>query len=342
MIRKIGYFMIFPAILAGIMGASRAGKLPSFSGATLWLNSPPLVAADLHGKVVVVEFWTYTCINWRRTLPYVRTWAEKYKDQGLVVIGVHTPEFGFERDADNVRWAIKDMNIGFPVAMDNNYSIWRAFDNQYWPALYFVDAKGNIRHHQFGEGSYDQSEKMIQQLLKEAGARGVSEEPTPVGTVGAEVAADWGHLGSGENYLGFERTANFASPGGALPKKRQVYVAPARPRLNEWGLVGEWTMGAELDELIGTTGRVVYRFHARDVNLIMGPAAKGHTIRFRVLIDGKEPGDAHGVDCDARGNGMVTDQRMYQLIRQPGAIADRDFVIEFLGPGVEIFDFTFG
>lgn len=342
MLKKIGYFMIIPALLAGILGASRAGRLPSFSGATLWLNSPPLAAADLRGKVVVVEFWTYTCINWRRTLPYVRVWADKYKDKGLVVIGVHTPEFGFERDADNVRWAIKDMNIGFPVAMDNNYAIWRAFDNQYWPALYFVDAKGNIRHHQFGEGSYEQSEKVIQQLLIEAGATGVSTQPTPVETIGVEVAADWGHLGSGENYLGFERTANFSSPGGAVPNKRQAYVAPARLRLNQWALAGDWSMGAESDVANAKGGRVVYRFHARDVNLIMGAAAKGATVRFRVLIDGKEPGDAHGGDVDARGNGTVTGQRMYQLIRQPGTIVDREFVIEFLEPGVEVFDFTFG
>lgn len=363
MLKKIGYFMIFPALLAGIMGAvvepardrratkqlkpmaiptPREGRLPSFSGATLWLNSPPLAATDLRGKVVLVEFWTYTCINWRRTLPYVRAWAEKYKDKGLVVIGVHTPEFGFERNAENVRWAIKDMNIGFPVAMDNNYAIWRAWDNQYWPALYFIDAKGNIRHHQFGEGSYDQSEKVIQQLLTEAGATGVSEGPTAVGTAGAEVAADWGHLGSAENYLGFERTTNFASPGGAGPNKRQVYVAPARLRLNEWALAGDWTMGAESAVLNAKTGRVVYRFHARDVNLIMGPAAKGHSVGFRVLIDGKAPGEARGVDVDVQGNGLVTEQRMYQLIRQPGVLGDREFVIEFPEPGVEVFDFTFG
>ncbi|HVU99651.1 MAG TPA: thioredoxin family protein [Puia sp.] len=363
MLKKIGYYMIFPALLAGIMGAAvepprdkrgtkqlkpmaiptpREGRLPSFSGATLWLNSQPLTAADVRGKVVLVEFWTYTCINWRRTLPYVRTWADRYKDKGLVVIGVHTPEFGFEKNADNVRWAIKDMDIDFPVAMDNNYTIWRAFNNQYWPALYFIDARGDIRHHQFGEGSYEQSEKVIQQLLREAGASGVSELPTPVETVGAEVAADWGHLGSGENYLGFERTSNFASPGGAEPNRRQVYVAPARLRLNEWALAGDWSMGTESDVLNGKTGRVVYRFHARDVNLIMGPAAKGHSVGYRVLIDGKEPGDAHGVDVDARGNGKVTGQRMYQLIRQREAIADREFAIEFLGPGVEVFDFTFG
>lgn len=354
--------MIFPALLAGILGAvvepardKRATKqlkpvairtpkeikLPSFSGATLWLNSPPLAPADLRGKVIVVEFWTYTCINWRRTLPYVRAWAGKYKEQGLVVIGVHTPEFGFEKDADNVRWAIKDMNIGFPVAMDNNYAIWRAFDNQYWPALYFIDANGKIRHHQFGEGSYEQSEKVIQQLLTEAGVKGVSTVPSTVETPGAELAADWGHLGSGENYLGFERTTNFVSPGGEL-NRRKVYAAPARLRLNEWGVAGDWTLGAESNVLNAAGGRLVYRFHARDVNLIMGPAVRGQTVRFRVLIDGKEPGNAHGVDVDVSGSGMVTEQRMYQLIREPGVVADRDLVIEFLEPGVAVFDFTFG
>jgi thiol-disulfide isomerase/thioredoxin len=346
MLKKIGYTMIFPALLAGLMGASiktpQDSKLPSFSGATLWLNSSPLAAADLRGKVVVVEFWTYTCINWRRTLPYVRAWADKYKEQGLVVIGVHTPEFSFEKNVDNVRWALKDMNISFPVAMDNNYAVWRAFDNQYWPAIYFIDAKGKIRHHQFGEGSYEQSEKVIQQLLTEAGVKGVSAVPATVETPGAELAADWGHLGSGENYLGFERTVNFASPGGAAPNKRQAYVFPARLRLNEWGLAGDWTLGAEAAVLNAGSGRLVYRFHARDVNLIMGPATRGASVKFRVSIDGKEPGDAHGGDIDARGNGVVTEQRMYQLIRQPGLIADRDFVIEFSEPGVAVFDFTFG
>jgi thiol-disulfide isomerase/thioredoxin len=315
---------------------------PSFSGATLWLNTPPLTAAGLHGKVVLVEFWTYTCINWRRTLPYVRAWAERYKDQGLVVIGVHTPEFSFEKDADNVRWAIKDMSIGFPVAMDNNYAIWKAFDNQYWPALYFIDAKGKIRHHQFGEGSYEQSERVIQQLLTEAGAKGVSTLPANVETAGAEVAADWGHLGSGENFLGLERITNFSSPGGAEANRPHAYIAPARLRLNEWALSGNWTMGPEAIVLNSGNGRVLYRFHARDVNLIMGPAKRGGTVRYRVLIDGKEPGEGHGVDVDAQGNGTITEQRMYQLIRQPGPVIDREFAIEFPEPGAVLFDFTFG
>jgi thiol-disulfide isomerase/thioredoxin len=316
--------------------------MPSFRGATQWFNSLPLMDADLKGKVVLVEFWTYTCINWRRTLPYVRVWADKYKEQGLVVVGVHTPEFSFEKDAQNVQWALKDMQINFPVAMDNNYGIWNAFENQYWPAMYFIDAKGNIRHHQFGEGNYEQSEKVIQQLLRESGAK---EVPTDIGGIvpaGAEVAADWSTLGSPENYLGFERTANFASPGGAINNQAQHYVAPDKLRLNQWALSGNWTMGQEGDVLNLGGGKLVYRFRARDVNLIMGPAAPGATVRFRVMIDGRPVGDAHGVEVDEQGNGKVIGQRMYQLVRQKGPVAEREVTIEFLDPGVAVFDFTFG
>ena len=342
MLKKLSY-MILAVLFAGIIGAvPRKDRLPSLSGATQWLNSQPLSATDLHGKVVLVEFWTYTCINWRRTLPYVRAWAEKYKDQGLVVIGVHTPEFSFEKDVDNVRWAVKDMKIGFPIAMDNNYAVWGAFRNQYWPALYFADAKGNIRHHQFGEGNYDQSDKVIQQLLTEAGVSGVSHELVSVDPTGAEAAADQSTLGSFENYLNYERTADFASPGGAKADRRHLYAGPAKLRLNEWALSGNWTMGREANVLNEGNGRIVYRFHARDVNLIMGPAAPGTSLRFRVLIDGKAPVAAQGVDVDSQGNGTVTEQRMYQLIRQPAPITDREFEIEFLDPGIEVFDFTFG
>jgi thiol-disulfide isomerase/thioredoxin len=342
MLKKLSY-MILTALLAGITGAMPGkDRLPSLSGATQWLNSQPLSAANLHGKVVLIEFWTYTCINWRRTLPYVRTWAEKYKDQGLVVIGVHTPEFSFEKEVDNVRWAVKDMKIGFPVAMDNNYAVWDAFRNQYWPALYFVDAKGYIRHHQFGEGNYDQSEKVIQQLLAEAGVSSVSHELVSVEPTGAEAAADLSTLGSFENYLGYERTANFASPGGAIADRRRLYAAPAMLRLNEWALSGNWTMGREANVLNEGNGRILYRFHARDVNLIMGPAAPGTPLRFRVLIDGKAPGEAQGADVDSLGNGTVTEQRMYQLIRQPAPITDQEIEIGFPDAGVAIFDFTFG
>jgi len=335
--------MISAILLAGIIGAApRKDRLPSLNGATQWLNSKPLTTADLRGKVVLVEFWTYTCINWRRTLPYVRAWAEKYKDQGLVVVGVHTPEFSFEKEAGNVRWAVKDMKIGFPVAMDNNYSVWRAFRNEYWPALYFVDAKGNIRHQQFGEGNYEQSERVIQQLLGEAGAGAVSKELVNAETTGPEAAADLGTLSSSENFLGYERTVDFASPGGARADRSRLYAAPARLSLNQWALSGNWTMGREGNVLNEGNGRVLYRFHARDLNLIMGPAAPGRSLRFRIRIDGKAPGAAQGADIDSEGNGTVIEQRMYQLIRQPGPITDREFEIEFPDAGVEVFDFTFG
>lgn len=318
------------------------GELPPFDGATGWLNSQPVTAASLRGKVVVVEFWTYTCINWLRTLPYVRAWAEKYKDRGLVVIGVHAPEFEFEKNVDNVRWAAKDMKVDYPIAIDSDYAIWRAFRNQYWPALYFVDAQGRIRHHQFGEGEYEQSEVIIQQLLAEAGAGGIGRELVAVDGRGAEAAADWGNLKSPENYLGYQRTENFASPGGAVLDKRRVYALPARLRLNQWALSGDWTVGKQATSLNQANGRIAYRFHARDLHLVMGPAARGTSVRFRVLVDGQPPGAAHGVDVDDRGNGTVTEQRLYQLIRQPKPIADRQFEIEFLDSGVEAFVFTFG
>ena len=318
------------------------GEMPSLGGATGWLNSQQLTGADLRGKVVLVDFWTYSCINWLRTLPYVRAWAEKYKDQGLVVIGVHTPEFGFERDVDNVRWAMKDMKIDYPVALDSDYAIWRAFKNQYWPALYFVDAKGRIRHHQFGEGDYEQSERILQQLLAEAGNRDVGRELVSPDARGTEAAADWDNLKSPENYVGYDRTENFASPGGLASDTRRVYAAPARLRLNQWALAGEWTVGPQATALGKANGRIAYRFHARDLHLVMGPATRGTSVRFRVLIDGAPPGAAHGLDVDALGNGTVTEQRLYQLIRQQHPIADRQFEIEFLDPGVEAFVFTFG
>jgi thiol-disulfide isomerase/thioredoxin len=318
------------------------GELPSFGGATGWLNSEPLTAAGLRGKVVLVEFWTYTCINWLRTLPYVRAWAEKYKDQGLVVIGVHSPEFEFEKNVDNVRRAAKDMRVDYPIAIDSDHAIWRAFRNQYWPALYFVDAQGRIRHHQFGEGEYEQSEMIIQQLLAEAGIGGVGHELVSVDGHGAEAAADWGSLKSPENYVGYERTENFASPGGAVLDKRRVYAAPARLRLNHWALSGDWTVGKQATVLNKANGRIAYRFHARDLHLVMGLAARGTSVRFRVLIDGQPPGAAHGIDVDDQGNGTVTEQRLYQLIRQPKPIADRQFEIEFLDSGVEALAFTFG
>jgi len=339
--------LLLAGILAGAVNASAdeklpiEGDMPSFDGATTWLNSPPLTAKGLRGKVVLVDFWTYTCINWLRTLPYVRAWAEKYKDQGLVVIGVHTPEFEFERDLDNVRRAVKEMNVGYPVAVDSRYAIWRAFDNNYWPALYFIDARGRIRHHHFGEGEYAHSELVIQQLLAEAGAR-VDRDLVAVEASGAEAAADWGSLKSPENYLGLERTENFASPGGAALGKQRLYTAPAQLALNQWALSGDWTVERHAIRVNKAGGRIAYRFHARDVHLVMGPAARGTSVRFRVLIDGKPPGAAHGIDVDEQGNGTATEQRLYQLIRQPKPIGDRQFEIEFLDPGVQAFAFTFG
>jgi thiol-disulfide isomerase/thioredoxin len=316
--------------------------LPSLAGAIEWLNTQPLTMAQLRGKVVVVEFWTYTCINWRRTLPYVRAWADKYKNQELVVIGVHTPEFAFEQNLGNVRHAVKEIGISFPVAIDSNYAIWGAFKNQYWPALYFVDAQGRIRHHHFGEGDYEQSEVVIQRLLAEAGHGAVSHELVSVDPAGVEAAADWANLKSPETYVGYERSENFASAGGAVLDKGHVYGAPANLRLNEWALAGDWTVGTDSATLNEANGRLVYRFHARDVNLIMSPPAGRGSVRFRILIDGRPPGVAHGSDVDDQGNGTLTEPRMYQLIRQPGPIADRGFEIQFFEPGVAVFDFTFG
>ncbi len=318
------------------------GEMPSLGGATAWLNSPPLSAADLRGKVVLIDFWTYTCINWLRTLPYVRAWADKYRDHGVVVIGVHTPEFPFEHDLENVRQAAKNMRVAYPIAIDTDYAIWSAFNNHYWPALYLVDAQGRIRSHQFGEGAYEQSEMMIQQLLAEAGIGGIAPDLVSVDAQGAEVAADWGSLRSPENYVGDARTENFSSPGGAVLDQPRVYTTPARFSLNHWALAGEWTVEREATVLNTANGRIAYRFHARDLHLVMGPAARGTFVRFRVFIDGQAPGAAHGIDVDDQGNGTVTQQRLYQLIRQPKPIADRQFEIEFLDAGVEAFAFTFG
>jgi thiol-disulfide isomerase/thioredoxin len=316
-------------------------ELTAIGRATEWINSPRLTAADLLGKVVVADFCTYTCINWLRTLPYVRAWAQKYR-QGLVVIGVHTPEFPFEHTIDNVRRAMQQMRIEFPIVIDNDHSIWRAFNNQYWPALYFLDAKGRIRQHQFGEGAYQQSEKAIQRLLADAGVSGVGNGLVSVDPGGFEAAADWGNVRSPENYVGYERTQGFASRGGAESDRRHVYAAPSRLSLNEWALAGEWTMGKQATVLSSATGQIVYRFHARDVHLVMGPSRPANAVRFRVSIDGQPPGAAHGLDVDEAGNGTARDQRLYQLVRQPTPIVDRQLIVEFLDPGLEAFSFTFG
>jgi thiol-disulfide isomerase/thioredoxin len=318
------------------------GELPSLDGATGWLDSPPLAPASLRGKAVLVGFWTYTCINWLRQLPYVRAWAGKYSGQGLVVIGVHTPEFPFEHDADNVRQAVQEMRIDYPVATDNNYAVWRAFDNHYWPALYFADAQGRIRHHHFGEGEYGQSEMVIQQLLAEAGSAGAGDDLVSVDARGAEAPADWDTLRSAENYTGYERTGNLASPGGAVPGESHVYTAPGELRLNQWALSGDWTMEAGAATLNRADGRITCRFHARDLHLVLGPPAPETSLRFRVLLDGQSPGASHGADIDGQGSGTITHSRLYQLIRQPGAIADRTFEITFLDPGAQAYALTFG
>jgi len=317
------------------------GELASFGGATGWLNSAPLTERELRGNVVLVNFWTYTCINWLRQLPYVRAWAGKYSGQGLVVIGVHTPEFSFEHNGDNVHWAVQDMRIGYPVAIDSDYAVWRAFSNNYWPALYFADAQGRIRHHHFGEGEYQRSETIIQQLLIEAGF-GAGHDVVSVDARGVEAPADWATLRSPENYTGYGRTENFASPGGVLPNKPGSYAIPAELRLNNWALSGNWTTEQVATRLNTATGQLAYRFHARDVNLVMGPATSGTSVRFHVLLDGQPPGAAHGTDLDSRGNGTVVEQRLYQLIRQDGPVTEQTFEITFLDPDVEAYAFTFG
>ena len=336
---------------SGMMMAGKpeteAGKLPSegimppLSGAVEWLNSPPLTREDLKGKVVLIDFWTYSCINCLRSIPYIKAWAEKYKDQGLVVICVHTPEFAFEKSIANVKTAVADLKIGYPVAIDSNYAIWRAFGNEYWPAHYFIDAEGRIRHHHFGEGDYDASEHIIQTLLQEAGKKNVSSGIVSVKASGAEAASDAAGVRSPETYIGYERAENFVSPDGAVRDKPHSY-AEGSPRLNEWGLLGEWTIKAEQAVLDRKDGSIVFKFHARDLHLVLGPPPDGKMIRFLVKIDGKAPGASHGSDVDPGGEGVVTEQRLYQLVRQNGPITDHTFEIQFLDPGVEAYAFTFG
>jgi thiol-disulfide isomerase/thioredoxin len=318
------------------------GESPSLGSANEWLNSEPLTAAGLRGSVVLVDFWTYSCINWLRSLPYVCAWAEKYEERGLVTIGVHSPEFAFEHNLDNVRRAATDMRVDYPIAIDNDFAIWRAFGNHYWPALYFVDAQGRIRHHVFGEGEYEQSERIIQQLLADAGVGGIDPELVSVDARGVEAAADWGSLKSPETYAGYERTEHFASPGGAVPDERRVYAAPERLTPNRWALSGDWTVGRQAAVLNEPDGRIAYPFHARDLHLVMGPAERGASVRFRVLIDGQPPGAAHGIDVDDQGNGTVAEQRLYQLIRQHSRVTEHTFELTFLDAGVQAYVFTFG
>jgi cytochrome c biogenesis protein CcdA/thiol-disulfide isomerase/thioredoxin len=317
------------------------GSLPSLSGAVEWLNSPPLTAESLKGKVVLVDFWTYSCINCLRSIPYVRAWAQKYKDQGLVVIGVHAPEFPFEKNIDNVKNAGARLKIDYPVAIDNDYAIWRAFNNEYWPADYFVDAEGRIRHHYFGEGDYAESEKVIQQLLAEAGKGNLPANVVSVSATGAEAASDEADVKSPETYIGYMRAENFASPGGAVSDAAHDYSV-ADLKLNDWGLAGAWTVGGQYATLDKKDGAISYRFHARDLHLVLGPGADGAPVRFRITIDGAAPGESHGADVDANGEGVVTENRLYQLVRQTGPIVDRTFTIEFLDPDVQAYAFTFG
>ncbi|HTY18880.1 MAG TPA: cytochrome c biogenesis protein DipZ [Myxococcota bacterium] len=317
------------------------GTLPSLSGAVAWLNSPPLDREALAGKVVLVDFWTYSCINCLRTLPYVRAWAEKYRDRGLIVIGVHAPEFAFEKDVHNVERAVSDLQITYPVAIDNDYAIWNAFDNRYWPAHYFIDAQGRIRHHHFGEGGYDESERVIQELLAEAGRTALPAELVAVRGAGVEMPPDADDVASPETYIGYQRAERFVSPGGAVRDARHAYGL-ATTELNEWALAGDWTIGPEHAVLDEAGGRLVFRFRARDLHLVLGPGPEGRPVRFRVTLDGAAPGGDRGVDVDAAGEGVVTGQRLYQLVRQSGAVGERTFEIEFLDPGVQVYAFTFG
>ena len=331
---------------AQVLGVAAAdlpfeGTMASFDGAVAWLNSEPLTASGLRGKVVMVQFWTYTCVNWLRTQAYYRAWSRRYRDKGLVTIGVHTPEFKFEHDLDNVRWAVQARGIDYPVAVDSDYEIWQAFANHYWPALYFVDAEGGIRHHRFGEGDYERSEMVIRELLINTGA----ELPAGLSAIepyGDEVQADWEDLGSSESYLGYEQERGFDAPAGIAQNRPRTYRSPGRLQLNRWSLTGNWTVRSDASALNEAGGRIAFQFHSRDVNLVMGPAKKMTTVPFRVYLDGEVAGEAHGTDVDDQGIGTLNMQRMYQLIRQARPIVDRRFEIEFLEPGAEAFCFTFG
>jgi thiol-disulfide isomerase/thioredoxin len=318
------------------------GRLASFDGATGWLNTEPLAPEGLGGRVVLVDFWTYTCVNWLRTLPYIRAWADKYEDAGLTIIGVHTPEFGFERDLDNVVAQSRQLGVEYPIAVDSDYGVWRAFANHYWPAVYIADGQGRIRYHHFGEGEYAMTEMVIQQLLLDAGADGIDQDLVVVEPRGLEVAADWRTLQSPETYLGHRQSIGFASQDVARLDAPHVYAAATQLPLNSWDLSGNWIVAGHAAVLNEPGGRLAFQFHARDLNLVMGPASKGASIPFRIFLDGEVVDAAHGSDVESDGRGFVTDQRTYQLIRQPDGIADRRFEIEFLEPGVEAYCFTFG
>jgi thiol-disulfide isomerase/thioredoxin len=321
---------------------AREGMIPSLSAATTWINSPPIASQDLRGKVVLIDFWTYTCINWRRTVPHLRSWVDRHGGSGLVLIGVHSPEFVFERNLDNVRQATREIPVAYPVAVDNDFAIWKAFGNQYWPALYVFDARGRLRHQQFGEDGYGEAERIIRQLLAEAGQPDLGAHPVRIEARGAEAPADWQELRSAENYLGLARTRNFASPGKVAPGQPHRYAIPTDVALDGWALSGAWTVAADRAVAAAAGATIACRFHARDLHLVMAPETRGQAIGFRVRLDGKPPGSSHGVDVDQDGHGTLQDQRMYQLIRQPPPVEDRLFEIEFVQPGAAAFSFTFG
>ena len=330
---------------AAALEAQGVGSSPALRALTLrgpWLNTPALMPQDLRGKVVLVNVWTYSCINSLRPMPYVRAWAEMYRSRGLVVVGVHTPEFAFEKDLANVRQAVGELAVGFPVVLDNDYRIWRAFENEAWPAFYLIDANGRVRRRVYGEGKYDDLERDIRALLAEAGGKPIADAIMPVSGKGVEAPPDFANLGSPETYLGHAKARNFASAGGVRPDTPRRYVAPRALALNHWGLMGNWTVGSEFATLTGAPGGVAFRFHARDLHMVLGPAADGRPVRVRVRIDGAPPGASHGVDVDPAGLGTVREPRMYQLVRQAGPIGDRTFEIEVLDPGLRAYVFTFG
>jgi thiol-disulfide isomerase/thioredoxin len=348
--KRIAILLVAVAAFAGMVAFSSPtsrspladeGRLPDLGGAIGWLNSAPLNRESLQGKVVLVDIWTYSCINSLRQLPYMMSWAAKYKDAGLVVIGVHAPEFGFEKERANVEKAVRDLKLTYPIAIDSNHAIWQAFNNEYWPADYFIDGKGRIRHHHFGEGEYVESERVIQELLKENGATGLDLNPVNLAAGGVE-APPSEDLQSPETYVGYGRTERFASPERLAQDSRKTYSAPAKLSLNQWGLSGSWGVGAESAVLQGSPGKIIFRFHARDLHMVLGPARNGKPVRFRVTLDGDPPSGDCGLDSTSDGNGEVRDPRLYQLIRQKGRVKDRTFEIEFLDPGIQAFSFTFG
>jgi thiol-disulfide isomerase/thioredoxin len=334
-------FVLAVAAAFELHGGARRSEIPSLGGATQWLNSPPLTPEALRGKVVIVDFWTFTCINWMRTFPYLRAWSAKYGSDKLVIVGAHTPEFSIERDIDNVRSEARRLGVEYPIAVDTDYGVWNAFSNSYWPALFLFDAQGQLRHRHFGEGGYEETEKILQQLLEEAGAKVDHRFATPEVRAIEEPGDDL-NLRSPETYVGLDRTEHFSSPGGAARDRQQTYRFPEKLAVNRWALSGDWTVGGEIAASNSAGSRVAYRFHARDVNLVMAPPLRATPVKFRVLLDGKPPGVNHGSDVDDQGMGSLTEPRLYQLIRQRGSIGDQQFEIEFLDPGAKVFSFTFG